>query len=113
MSNGSIWIVYILESQVSGKLYTGITNDLERRLKAHNNGTGAKCTRAGRPWVVVHQEPMDGKSSALKREIVIKKLSRSAKITLIQARRLDPPSLVLPRPLVELEEPLEPEPELS
>lgn len=113
MSNGSIWVVYILESQVSGKLYTGITNDLERRLKAHNNGTGAKCTRAGRPWVVVHQEPMDGKSSALKREIVIKKLSRSAKITLIQARRLDPPSLVLPRPLVELEEPLEPEPELS
>lgn len=84
MSSGSIWIVYILESQVSGKLYTGITNNLERRLTAHNNGTGAKCTRAGRPWVVVHQETMDGKSSALRREITIKKLSRSAKLTLVR-----------------------------
>jgi putative endonuclease len=79
-----IWIVYILESQVSGKLYTGITNNLERRLKAHNNGTGAKYTRAGRPWRVVHQEPMDGKSSALRREITIKKLSRSEKLALVQ-----------------------------
>lgn len=85
MSNGSIWIVYILRSQVSGKLYTGITNNLDRRVKAHNNGTGAKCTRAGRPWVVVHQEPMDGKSSALRREIAIKKLSRSAKLILIHS----------------------------
>lgn len=84
MSNGSIWIVYILKSQVSGKLYTGITNNLERRLKAHNSGTGAKCTRAGRPWRVVYQEPMDGKSSALRREIAIKKLSRSEKLTLVQ-----------------------------
>lgn len=83
MSNGPIWIVYILESQVSGKLYTGVTNNLDRRVKAHNNGTGAKFTRAGRPWVVVHQEPMDGKSSALRREIAIKKLSRAVKLTLI------------------------------
>jgi putative endonuclease len=83
MSSGLIWIVYILESQVLGKLYTGITNNLERRLTAHNNGTGAKCTRAGRPWMIVHQETMDGKSSALKREIAIKKLSRSEKLTLV------------------------------
>jgi predicted GIY-YIG superfamily endonuclease len=88
MSNGSIWVVYIIESQVSGKLYTGITNDVNKRLAAHNNGTGAKYTRAGRPWKVVYQETTDGKSSALKRELAIKKLSRSAKITLIQARRL-------------------------
>jgi putative endonuclease len=89
MPNGSIWIVYIIESQVSRKLYTGITNDVNKRLAAHNKGTGAKYTRAGRPWRVVYQEPTDGKSSALKREIAIKKLSRSEKITLIQARRLD------------------------
>jgi putative endonuclease len=88
MSNGSIWIVYIIESQISGKLYTGITNDVNKRLTAHNNGTGAKYTRAGRPWKLVYQEPTDGKSSALKRELAIKKLSRSDKITLIQARRL-------------------------
>ena len=87
MSNGSIWIVYIIESQVSGKLYTGITNDVNRRLAAHNAGTGAKFTRAGRPWNVVYQEPVDGKSSALKRELAIKKLSRSDKITLIQDQR--------------------------
>lgn len=86
MPSESIWIVYILKSQVSGKLYTGITNNLERRLKAHNNGTGAKFTRAGRPWVVVHQEPMDGKNSALRREIAIKKLSRSEKLNLVSGR---------------------------
>lgn len=85
MSSGSIWIVYILESQVSGKLYTGITNNLDRRLTAHNNGTGAKCTRAGRPWKIVYQEHMDGKSSALRREISIKKLSRSEKLSLIRS----------------------------
>jgi len=83
MSNGSIWIVYVLRSPISGKLYTGITNNLERRLKAHNSGTGAKYTRAGRPWVVVYQESMEEKGSALRRELAIKKLSRSEKLVLI------------------------------
>lgn len=91
MSNGSIWIVYIIKSQVTEKLYTGITNDLEKRLVAHNNGTGAKFTRSGRPWVLVYREPVEDKSSALKRELKIKSLTRTQKLTLIQARTLPQP----------------------
>ena len=87
MSNGSIWVVYILKSSVSGVLYTGITNDLNKRVKSHNAGKGAKFTRAGRPWTVVYQEPVQDKSAALRREIAIKKLTREQKLTLIQAQR--------------------------
>jgi len=91
MSNGSIWVVYIIRSQVTGKLYTGITNDLEKRLTAHNNGTGAKFTRAGRPWKLTYREPVEDKSSALKRELKIKNLTRAQKLTLIQAHTLPQP----------------------
>lgn len=68
-------------------LYTGITNNLEKRVRMHNAGIGAKFTRAGRPWEVVYQEPVTDKSAALKREIALKKLTRAQKITLIQAQR--------------------------
>ena len=86
-----MWLVYILRSVSSGKLYTGITNNLSKRLLAHNKGTGAKCTRAGRPWVVVYQEPARDKSEALKREIVIKKKTRAEKLNLIRGYTLNRP----------------------
>ena len=113
MSNGSIWFVYIIESQVTGKLYTGITNDLEKRLTAHNNGTGAKFTRAGRPWKLVYREPVGDKSSALKRELKIKSLTRAQKFTLIQARTSPQPSPPAPQTSDEPLEQPEPEPEQS
>jgi putative endonuclease len=105
MSNGSIWVVYIIESQVTGNLYTGITNDMSRRLAAHNNGTGAKYTRTGRPWRVLYQEPVDDKSSALKRELKIKSLSRSQKLTLIRAQTLPQPVARAPRTVDDPPEP--------
>lgn len=78
-----MWFVYILRC-VDSSLYTGITTDLERRLKEHNSGTlGSKYTRAKRPVELVYQETVQTRSEALKREAVIKKLSKEEKEQLI------------------------------
>lgn len=76
------WYVYILRC-ADNTLYTGITNDPERRLKAHNAGTASKYTRVRRPVVIVYQETAETKSNALRREIQIKSLSRQQKELLI------------------------------
>ena len=76
------WFVYIIEC-CDNSLYTGITNNLENRIKTHNEGKGAKYTRARRPVTLRYYESASDKSSASKREIAIKKLSRSQKIKLI------------------------------
>jgi putative endonuclease len=72
-----------------GTLYCGITNDMEKRLHAHNDGTGAKYTRGRRPVTVVYCESCVDKSSALKREAEIKRMSRIEKLTLIQHKQFD------------------------
>ena len=77
------WLVYILKC-ADGSLYTGITNDLERRLEQHNDGTAARYTRSRLPVVCVHWEPQQNQSMALKRELAIKALSRTAKDALIR-----------------------------
>lgn len=64
--------------------YTGISNDVEKRLSVHNEGMGAKYTRGRRPVVLVYSEECEDKSAALSREIEIKKLSRKQKIALIE-----------------------------
>ena len=69
-----------------GTLYTGITTDLERRLREHNSGKGAKYTRAHGRAVCVYCERKRGQSSALRREASIKKLSRAEKLRLITER---------------------------
>ena len=74
--------VYILRCS-DGTLYTGITDDVERRLKAHNSGKGAKYTRGRGPVELVYREEQPDKSAALKREAAIKKLSRAQKLLLI------------------------------
>ena len=77
------WYVYILRC-VDDTLYTGITNNLERRLKAHNAGTASKYTRARRPVDMVYQEEAETKGDALRREYQIKAMSRIQKQALIQ-----------------------------
>lgn len=67
-------------------LYTGWTNDLEKRLKTHNSGQGAKYTRSRLPVRLVYSEYFDTKEEAMKREGAIKKLSRSGKIELIKIK---------------------------
>ena len=75
------WFLYILECG-DGTLYTGITDDVERRLKAHNAGKGAKYTRGRGPVVLRYREKCGTHSDALKREIVVKRMSRTEKMAL-------------------------------
>jgi putative endonuclease len=76
------WIVYILECS-DNSLYTGITNDMERRLEEHGTGRGAKYTKHRRPLRVRYTEYQGTKSAALKREAGIKSLDRVEKLALI------------------------------
>lgn len=79
------WTLYILEC-ADGTLYTGITDDLNRRLRAHSRGKGAKYTRGRGPLVLRYRESCPDHSTALKREIAIKRLSRCQKWELIAAK---------------------------
>jgi len=75
--------VYILEC-ADGSLYTGYTNDLEKRLAVHNSGKGAKCLRGKIPVKLVYSKKYKTKSLALKEEFRIKTLSREKKQELIR-----------------------------
>ncbi len=75
--------IYILKCG-DDTLYTGWTTDLERRLRCHNSGKGAKYTRCRLPVKIVYSEEFEDKSSALKRECEIKKISRDKKLLLIE-----------------------------
>ena len=75
------WIVYILKCS-DESLYTGITNNLEKRLQLHASGKGSKYTRGRGPLKLVHQERFKPRSLASKRELFIKKLNRLDKIKL-------------------------------
>ena len=77
------YLVYILRCG-DGSLYTGCTNDLPRRLRAHQSGRGAKYTRSRRPVVLVYREQAADRSAALRRERAIKRLTRKQKLELIQ-----------------------------
>jgi len=77
------WCVYILRCG-DGSLYTGITDDVDRRLAAHRAGKGAKYTRGRGPLELVHREEYPDKGSALKREYAIKQLRREEKEQLIR-----------------------------
>jgi predicted GIY-YIG superfamily endonuclease len=76
------WLVYILRCS-DGSLYTGITNDLPKRLKAHAAGKASKFTRSRLPVKLVYSEPQKSKSAALKREAAIKRLRRVEKDRLV------------------------------
>lgn len=78
----SSWQVYILRC-ADDTLYTGITNRLPARLKAHNGARGAKCTRARRPVVLAWSTPCKSRGAALSLEHAIKQLTRRQKQTLI------------------------------
>ena len=79
----SKWYVYILRC-ADNTLYTGITNNPERRLKTHNAGTASKYTRVRRPVEMVYQEEVESKGDALRREVEIKAMPRGQKLLLIE-----------------------------
>ena len=75
------WVVYILQCK-DDTLYTGITDDFEKRFQAHSSGKGAKYTRGRGPLQLRYLEPCVDMSSALRREYEIKQLSRANKMEL-------------------------------
>lgn len=76
------WLVYLLRCR-DGSLYTGITNNLTKRLAAHAAGKASRYTRSRLPVTLAYTEPQPTQSRALKREAAIKKLSRLQKDRLI------------------------------
>ena len=74
---------YILRCS-DGTLYTGWTNDLEKRIASHNDGTGGKYTRARRPVELVYHEAFETKQEAMSREWQIKHMSRADKEKIIK-----------------------------
>lgn len=83
------WFVYIVEA-ADGKLYTGISTDVERRFSEHTDGKkGARFFHTTRPLRIVWQEQHPDRSTATKREIAIKKMTRQQKLALIGNSRGD------------------------
>ena len=76
---------YILECK-DGTYYTGWTNNLEKRLKAHNDGKGAKYTKARLPVSLIYYEEFQTKEDAMRREYAIKHMTREEKCRLIIAK---------------------------
>jgi len=79
------WTVYILQC-ADGTLYTGITNDIERRMAEHEAGQGAKYTKGRGPFRLVYQEICQGRGLASKRETEIKSMDRKAKLLLVSGK---------------------------
>lgn len=78
------YFVYIVEC-ADQTLYTGWTTNVERRLKIHNAGRGARYTRERGPVRLVYVEEVSSRSAALKRELAIKRLPRANKLKLVQS----------------------------
>jgi putative endonuclease len=74
--------VYILECS-DGTLYTGYTTNIDHRIRQHDAGKGAKFTRSRRPVRLAYKERLASKSDALRREVQIKRMSRSSKLLLL------------------------------
>ena len=77
------WYVYLLRCG-DGTLYTGATDDVARRLAAHQRGKGAKYTRSRLPVELVYQETCPDRSAALRREAAIKRMTRAQKLALLE-----------------------------
>ena len=77
---------YILECK-DGTYYTGWTNNLDKRLKDHNDGKGAKYTKARLPVSLIYYEEFQTKEDAMRREYAIKHMTRSEKCKLISGYR--------------------------
>ena len=82
-----MWYVYILECQ-NKALYTGVTNNIERRLKDHQAGNGGHYTSYNRPGKILYTEVFPDRSKAENREQQIKRWSRTKKLALIKGDRL-------------------------
>ncbi len=87
MREDKAWFVYIVKCR-DGRLYTGISNDIAKRIKAHNSGKGCKFTKYRFPVKLVYQEKCGTNSLARRRELEIQSFTRSKKLKLIRRYRL-------------------------
>ncbi|MBN1940528.1 MAG: GIY-YIG nuclease family protein [Candidatus Aminicenantes bacterium] len=85
------WSLYILRCG-DGSLYTGVTTDIERRLKMHREGKASRYTRTHLPVELVYREECGSRSAALARECAVKSLSREGKERLILGGREPQPA---------------------
>lgn len=92
LAPASVWSLYILECS-DGSLYTGVTNDIDRRFLAHQEGKASRYTRIRRPVTLVYWEECGSRSQALSRECAVKSLSRPRKDEFIRAFRANPISM--------------------
>ncbi len=81
----TMYYIYILKCS-DDTYYTGYTNNIEKRFRAHNNKKGAKYTKGRTPVTLVYQESFESKTEALKREYAIKQMSRSEKEKLMNIK---------------------------
>ena len=89
------WFVYLVRCR-DGSIYTGITDDVEARLRTHNLGKGAKYTAQRRPVSLVYQEPHRDQGSAKRREAEIKRWSRRRKDDLVAGFPIPRPGQAVP-----------------
>ena len=85
-TEGAVWSLYILEC-CDGSFYTGVTTDIDRRLREHQKGMASRYTRTRRPIVLVYQEECGTRSQSLARECAVKSLSRPRKEELVSGRK--------------------------
>ena len=88
MSEPKVWFVYILRCK-DGSLYTGITDNIEKRLAAHRSGKGAKYTKGRGPLTLHYVEQCETKGDALRHEMMIKGLKTKEKCKLISTKPLE------------------------
>lgn len=81
-SGGAAWHLYILRCG-DGSLYTGVTTDIERRLRMHREGKASRYTRTHQPVELVYREECGSRSRALTRECAVKSLPRDRKEALV------------------------------
>ncbi len=78
----AVWSLYILECS-DGSFYTGVSTDIDRRLREHEKGTASRYTRTRRPVVLLYREECGSRASSLARECAVKSMSRQTKKKLI------------------------------
>ena len=81
-----MWHIYIVKCK-DKTLYTGITNDIKKRINEHNRGKGAKYTRGRGPVKLIYKESFRSKGKALSREYAIKSLKKGEKLKLIRGKK--------------------------
>jgi len=89
--DGAAWSLYILRCS-DGSFYTGVTTDLDRRFREHQDGRASRFTRTRRPVVLVYRETCGSRSQALSRECAVKSMGRQGKEDLVAGSRLRRPA---------------------